>query len=131
MFLVMAFTGLGGKVVFGGRSSELLVGFLIGCAGMLSQLCFVLMVIFFVFGQNAPSTIQPSDQAYAAFSLINMIIYFVWTIILVVHRHTITITREEENAHRSKEFSAYDGSQTYNPAIGGGNDDFAGDSEQL
>lgn len=53
MFLVIAFTGLGGKVVFGGKSSELLVGFLIGVAAMLTELFFVLMVTFFVLGQNA------------------------------------------------------------------------------
>lgn len=53
MFLVIAFTGLGAKVVFGGKSSELLVGFLIGVAAMLTELFFVLMVTFFVLGQNA------------------------------------------------------------------------------
>jgi uncharacterized membrane protein len=134
MFLVIGFTSLGAKVVFGGRSSELLVGFLIGCAAMLSQLCFVLMVIFFVFGANAQTShiaTAPSDQAYAAFSLINMIIYFVWTIILIVHRKTIMIARDEQDALRAKEFAAYDGTnqgETYNPTIGDGYNE---DTEQL
>lgn len=133
MFLVIAFTALGAKIVFGGRSSELLIGFLIGVAAMLSQLCFVLMVIFFVFGVNAKTSniaTAPSDQAYAAFSLINMIIYFVWTIILVVHRKTIMISRDEQDAQHAKEFAAYDGShgETYNPTIGDGYNE---DTEQL
>jgi hypothetical protein len=135
MFLVIAFTAVGGKIVFGGRSSELLVGFLIGTAAMLSQLCFVLMVIFFVFGSSAKTTglrTAPSDQAYAVFSLINMIIYFVWTIILIVHRKTVMISRDEQDALHAKEFAAYDGTgnETYNPTIGNG-DDFGGDTEQL
>ena len=53
MFLVIAFTVLGGRIVFGGKSSELLVGFLIGVAAMLAELFFVLMVTFFVLGQDA------------------------------------------------------------------------------
>lgn len=53
MFLVIIFTAVGGNVVLGGRSSELLVGFLIGVAAMLTELFFVLMVTFFVLGQDA------------------------------------------------------------------------------
>jgi len=92
MFLVIMFTGLGAKIVFGGRSSALLVGFLLGAAAMLTELFFVLMVMFFVLGQNANTNgyaTAPSDTAYAAFSLLNMVIYFVWAIILAVHRNTI------------------------------------------
>lgn len=53
MFLVITFTGIAGSVVFGGKASELLVGFLIGVAAMLTELFFVLMVIFFIIGQSA------------------------------------------------------------------------------
>ncbi len=53
MFLVIGFTAVGGQVVFGGRSSELLVGFLIGVAAMLTELFFVLMVFFFTLGEQA------------------------------------------------------------------------------
>jgi hypothetical protein len=53
MLLVIVFTLVGAQIVFGGRSSELLVGFMIGTAAMLTELFFVLMVIFFVLGQNA------------------------------------------------------------------------------
>lgn len=62
-----------------------------------------------------------------------MIIYFVWTIILVVHRRTVTISRQELEASAAKEFSAYDGSaEIYNPTIGAaGGEDFGGDQEQL
>lgn len=92
MFLVITFVALGGTIVFGAKASELLIGFQIGVAAMLTELFFVLMVIFFILGHNAALNSRkeaPSDQAYAAFSLINMIIYFVWTIILVVHRRTV------------------------------------------
>jgi hypothetical protein len=136
MFLVMGFTGLGASIVFGGKASELLVGFLIGVAAMLAELFFVLMVIFFVIGENAVNNGQkagPADKAYAAFSLINMIIYFVWAIILVVHRRTVMISRQELEASTAKEFSAYDGSgEIYNPTVGAGHgEDFGGDQEQL
>jgi uncharacterized membrane protein len=137
MFLVVSFVTLGGTIVFGGKASELLIGFQIGVAAMLTELFFVLMVIFFILGEKAKLNGKkeaPSDQAYAAFSLINMIIYFVWTIILIVHRRTVTISRDELEANKSKEFSAYDGSsgEIYNPTIGaGGGEDFGGDQEQL
>jgi hypothetical protein len=53
MLLVIAFTSVGGRMVVGGKSSPLLVGFLIGVAIMLAELFFVLMIIFFIFGTNA------------------------------------------------------------------------------
>lgn len=56
-----------------------------------------------------------------------MIIYFVWAIILTVHRKTV-ISQQDGTA---KEFAAYDGSNdVYNPTIGGGGD-FHGDQEEL
>lgn len=56
-----------------------------------------------------------ADKAYATFSLFNMIIYFVWAIILTVHRKTVMVSQSESQA---KEFAAYDGTQeeVYNPA---------------
>lgn len=63
-----------------------------------------------------------------------MIIYFVWGIILTVHRKTVMVSQKEVDANNSKEFSAYDGSggETYNPAIGaaGGGDEYH-DQEEL
>lgn len=85
----------------------------------------VIFVCLFVIGT------APSDKAYAVFSLLNMIIYFVWAIILVVHRQTVVIQGDEVG---SKEFAAYDGTQgeTYNPAINAAaGDDFQGDQEVL
>lgn len=75
----------------------------------------------------------PSDQAYAAFSLFNMIIYFVWAIILTVHRRTVMISKQELEASAAKEFANYDGSnEIYNPTIGAGQgEEFGGDQEQL
>jgi hypothetical protein len=59
-----------------------------------------------------------------------MIIYFVWAIILIVHREAIMISRNELEANQAKEFS-YDGNQgdVFNPTIGA--DEFGGDQEQL
>lgn len=55
-----------------------------------------------------------------------MIIYFVWSIILTVHRKTIMVSQSESQA---KEFSAYDGTQeeVYNPAAPG----YHGEQEEL
>lgn len=58
MFLVVGFTGLGATIVFGGKATELLVGFLIGVAAMLAELFFVLMVMFFIIGTNAANSNQ-------------------------------------------------------------------------
>jgi hypothetical protein len=62
-----------------------------------------------------------------------MIIYFVWAIILTVHRKSVMISQQELDASRSKEFAAYDGSEeTYNPTIGAvDGDDFHGDQEDV
>jgi len=137
MFLVVIFAGLGAQIVFGGRAQELQVGFLIGVAAMLTELFFVLMVLFFILGNNAQTAgyqTYQADVSYGVFSLINMIIYFVWTIILVVHRKTVMISRQELEANQAKEFSAYDGSggEVYNPTIGAaGGEEFGGEQEQL
>jgi hypothetical protein len=54
MFLVIIFTYLGGRMVLSAnKSSELFVGFMIGIAGMLTELFFILMVIFFILGEEA------------------------------------------------------------------------------
>ncbi len=53
MFLVAGFTVLSGRVVFGNKKSELMVGFMIGFAFMLSELSFVLAVAFYILGTEA------------------------------------------------------------------------------
>jgi hypothetical protein len=59
-----------------------------------------------------------------------MIIYFVWAIILTVHRGTVIASKDEEHA---KEFAAYDGSreETFNPTLNAAGVEFHGDQEQL
>lgn len=52
-FLVIIFTYLGGTIIHNGRASPVNVGFLIGVSGMLTQLCFVLAVVFFVLSTEA------------------------------------------------------------------------------
>ena len=141
-------------VLSASKSSELFVGFMIGIAGMLTELFFILMVIFFILGQEAGSKSKyiyvfgkdsylyfscviidaaPADKAYAVFSMFNMIIYFVWTLILFVHRSAVALS-PQETAANSKEYSQYEESETYNPAIGpvgGQQDGFNGDQEEL
>lgn len=53
MFLVIIFAAIGGRIVFGGKASELLVGFMIGIASMLAQLFFMLCCIFLGLGAEA------------------------------------------------------------------------------
>ena len=53
MFLCILFTIHGAQIVFGGISSELGVGFMIGVAAMMTQLFFVLMCVFFVLSTEA------------------------------------------------------------------------------
>lgn len=53
MFIVLAFCRASYSIVFHNKSSELLVGCMIGVAFMLAQLFFVLMVVFFIFGGEA------------------------------------------------------------------------------
>lgn len=135
MFLVIGFTYVGGKIVFGDKSSELLVGFMIGIAYMMVELFFVLMIVFFILAADAQKngyTTAPPDNAYGAFSLLNMIIYLVWAIILTVHRRAVSQSQQEREAANSGN-EQFDGSATYNPTIGenGNNEDFSGDQEEL
>lgn len=126
MFLVILFVFLGYKIIRGGKSHPLLVGFMIGVALMLAQLCFVLMAMFFTFGAEADTnkwTTAPSDKAYGVFSLFNMIIYFVWGIILIVHRNMVmaepvaqqqqSTYYEEEDVAKNESNPAYDGEDQY------------------
>lgn len=53
MFLCILFTIHGAQIVFGGVSSEIGVGFMIGVATMMTQLFFVLMCVFFVLATEA------------------------------------------------------------------------------
>lgn len=53
MFICILFTIHGAQIVFGGISSELGVGFMIGVAAMMTQLFFVLMCVFFVLSTEA------------------------------------------------------------------------------
>jgi len=55
MFVVIAFEAVAWGIVFHTKSSELLVGFMIGTAFMLAELFFVLMMVFFIIGTEAES----------------------------------------------------------------------------
>jgi len=118
MFLVILFVFLGYKIIRGGKSHPLLVGFMIGVALMLAQLCFVLMCMFFTFGTEATNngwSTAPSDKAYGVFSLFNMIIYFVWGIILIVHRNMVMaepVAQQQQSTYYEEE----DVAKNENPA---------------
>ena len=58
MFLCIGFQVIGANIVFQPKSSELLVGFMIGFAFMMSELSLVLMGVFFVLGTEA-TTLNP------------------------------------------------------------------------
>jgi hypothetical protein len=53
VLLVMTASGV---VVFYGKASSHIVGLLIGISAMLTQLLFVIMIVFFVFAEKAAST---------------------------------------------------------------------------
>lgn len=56
MLVAILFVITGSKVIFAGdRSAAFLVGFLIGAAGMMAELFFVLMVLFYTSGEEATS----------------------------------------------------------------------------
>lgn len=94
MFLQIAFVIIGSKDVFRGHTTPLAAGFLLGTSIMLSELFFVLMCVFFVYGQVAKSLGADSamaDNAMGSFCLFNFIMYLVFAIIVAVHRDTFGI----------------------------------------
>mmetsp|Transcript_35537 Transcript_35537/g.33708 ORF Transcript_35537/g.33708 Transcript_35537/m.33708 type:complete len:183 (+) Transcript_35537:100-648(+) len=125
MFLCILFTIHGAQIVFGGVSSELGVGFMIGVAAMMTQLFFVLMCVFFVLAteaQTAGYASAPADIAYGVFCLFNMIIYFVYAIILSMHRRSVIASPQEVNYQK----------EVVTPDQDGGVDgDYQGDEVEL
>ena len=92
MLMVVAFTIHGAQIVFGGQSTEIGVGYMIGVSAMMCQLFFVLMCAFFVLATDAQKNgyiSYQSDAAFGSFCLLNMIIYLIWAIILSVHRRAV------------------------------------------
>ena len=92
MFIIWGFCRASYSIVFHTKSSELMVGAMMGMSIMLAQLFFVLMVVFFIFGGEADVNnpdVAPSDKAYGAFSFFNMMAYFAWAILLTIHRKSV------------------------------------------
>ena len=69
MFLLMGFVRAAYSIVFQNKSSELVVGCMMGMAYMLAQLFFVLMVVFFIFGMEAEVNNKSTSCAAATFVL--------------------------------------------------------------
>ncbi len=98
MFIIIGFAIFAQRIVHNNNKNDAIwVGFLIGSAGMLSQLCLMLAAVFFTLGEAATTLgykTAPADKAFASFSLFNFIIYFIWTAILVTSRDAITDSAE-------------------------------------
>ncbi len=71
MFMVIGFSLVSGRIIlFGGRQPEMMIGFLIAFAFMLSELLFVLAVAFYILGAEA------TNQGYCKFLSIHFSIFF-------------------------------------------------------
>lgn len=84
---IVAYVIFGGKIVCVGKVSRLQVGFLIGCAFMISQLLFMISVLYIGLGRESDSS--ESSEAYkfyGAVSLISSIVFLVWAFILSYNR---------------------------------------------
>jgi hypothetical protein len=66
VLLVMVGSGV---VVFYGKASSLIVGLLIGTSAMLTQLLFVVMIVFFVFAESAESTGPGKSPSFPCLSV--------------------------------------------------------------
>lgn len=55
MFIVVYFIYQGYTIVMSNKNDPLLVGFMIGVAAMLAELCFMLAAVFFTLGEDASS----------------------------------------------------------------------------
>jgi hypothetical protein len=71
MFLQIFFVVVGSREVFKGHTTPLMAGFLMGCSAMLSELFFVLMCVFFTYGQVA------ATAGVGTFSLTTLLMVFV------------------------------------------------------
>jgi hypothetical protein len=72
MFLTVGFTFASSRIVFNQKSTELLVGFMIGMAFMLAELFFVLMCVFFILGSEA-DTNNYSESTVFFFYVLNLL----------------------------------------------------------
>ena len=69
--------------------SELMIGFLIGMSGMMSQMFFFLACVFFGYGTSAASKgykTENADKAMGSFCFFNFILYALWTNLLINKR---------------------------------------------
>ncbi len=68
------------------------------------------------------------DEAFASFSLFNMIIYFVWGIILLVHRRAMMVSQHDIDANKAA--GMLEDGATYNPTRSvTGFDEFVGEDK--
>jgi hypothetical protein len=65
--------------------------------------------------QNSILDSQHGDGVFASFSIINAILIFVWSIILYVHRKTVTLTQTEIETNNRLDLE-FDHATVYNPS---------------
>jgi hypothetical protein len=70
---------------------------------------------------------EQADAAYGTFCLFNMIIYFVYAIILTVHRRSVIAPV----ANNSSDGYKNDNAEIVNPSMGNGGGDYGGDDAEL
>mmetsp|Transcript_2586 Transcript_2586/g.2736 ORF Transcript_2586/g.2736 Transcript_2586/m.2736 type:complete len:218 (-) Transcript_2586:190-843(-) len=95
LFLVIIFDIAGSQLIFYGNCSALMVGFVIGVAAMLAELFLVLMCVFFSFGTSSKHKdfeTEDANNAMGAFCFFNMIIFFVFAVLLTQHRSLFVAT---------------------------------------
>mmetsp|Transcript_20329 Transcript_20329/g.37725 ORF Transcript_20329/g.37725 Transcript_20329/m.37725 type:complete len:212 (-) Transcript_20329:249-884(-) len=84
-FMMIAIMSLAAQVVFDEWHSPFVVGSLIGSCVMMAQMQFVMMIVYFVFGDHAKNNghdVSDSDRALGAFSLFTMLVYLLLAAVL-------------------------------------------------
>lgn len=109
--LVVAYAIVGSVGVYSAKGVDLFtIGTMIGMGVMLAQLFFVLMWVYYIHGQEAAQNgyvSEGADNAMGSICFFNLIVYTVWSIILIVHRAELGVSggsinsaqRSDANAH--------------------------------
>jgi hypothetical protein len=90
-FLIVGFGVLGSRIIFSQKSTNLMVGFLLGYGAMLSQLFFALSIYYFLIANSDHEDGMSEDQEAAndsmgAFSIILSIALGCWTGVLYLKK---------------------------------------------
>ena len=132
LFLVLLFQYMTAYIIFRQKSSALFVGFTIGMGFMTSELFFMLMCVFFLIGTEAetynPAAVD-SDKAYGSFAFFNMILYFIWSLLLLNHRADVITSETGHEDEVPVQDEVVDDGEAYNPNAGGGKGDYENEED--